>query len=340
MIKRVTAMIAALVLSGCALVPAEQPVSIEEPEAVVVLPPAAEPIEPTPASPDEPAVVKSPEPLPLVSVVLSSRHPAYDGVAAELGQHLEHYTVFDLSDKSQSPASAFRAIDDSDTSAVVAIGLRAAISATSMSKAPVVFCQVFNIQEYNLITANSRGVAALPPLDLQIAAWKKIDPTLKSIGAIVGEGHEDLIVEAKLAAATHGIDLHIRTAKSDRETLYLFNRLVGEIDGFWLFPDNRVLSATILKEIMNYAVRHRVRVSVFNESLLAMGATLSSTTVESDIADTVIQVLRRIAAGDINSVPSVSPLSDVRIVTNESLLQKLTQMGSPAATEARLASGQ
>lgn len=340
-IKRVTSLVAVVGLSGCALFPAELPVSTEAPDTAVILPaPVVEPTEPAAVKDAAPAVVNVAELLPSVAVVLSSRHPAYDKVAAALGQQLDNYTVFDLSDKSQSAVSAFHAIDDSDTSAVVAIGLRAAISATSMSRAPVVFCQVFNIQEYNLLTENSRGIAALPPLDLQIAAWKKIDPTLTSIGAILGTGHEDLIAEAKQAAAKHGIDLHIRKAKSDRETLYLFNRLVGEIDGFWLFPDNRILSTPILQEIMDYAVRHRVRVAVFSEPLLAMGATLSSTTLEADIADTVIQVLREIAAGNIDSVPPVSALSDVRIVTNKKLLQKLTQTGSPANTELMLASGQ
>lgn len=339
-IKRVSPLIAVVLLSGCALLPADPPAPIEPADTAVELPVPVEPAEPTPVQVAVPVVAAIPESLPSVAVVLSSRHPAYDKVATELGRQLENYTVFDLSDKSQTPVSAFHAIADSDTGAVVAIGLRAAISATSMSNTPVVFCQVFNIEQNNLLTGNSRGIAALPPLDLQIAAWKKIDPALKSIGAIIGEGHEDLIAEAKLAAAKHGIDLHVRTAKSDRETLYLFNRLVGEIDGFWLFPDNRILSTPVLKELMNYAVRHRVRVAVFNDSLLAMGATLSSTTLESDIADTVIQVLREIAAGNINNVPSVSPLSAVRITTNEKLLQKLTQTGSPATADVMLASGQ
>lgn len=339
-VRRIAPLIAAVALSGCALLPADRPVAVEPPDEAVVLPAPVEPIELAPIEVAPPAVVVVAKPLPSVAVVLSSRHPSYDKVAAELGRKLENYTVFDLSDRSQSPVAAFHAIEDSNTSAVVAIGLRAAISATSMSKSPVVFCQVFNIRQNNLLTGNSRGVAALPPLDLQIAAWKKIDPTLQSIGAILGEGHEDLIAEAKLAAARHGIDLHVRTAKSDRETLYLFNRLVGEIDGFWLFPDNRVLSGPILQEMMSYAVRHRVRISVFSESLLAMGATLSSTTLESDIADTVIHVLREIAAGNIQNVPPVSPLSKLRITTNEKLLQKLTQAELPSNTDLMLASGQ
>ena len=336
------ASIATLLLSGCALFSTPEPVPVEEPrpEPVVVLPPPELPAEPAPVATPEPLVVKPAIPLSQVAIVLSSRHPAYENIALELGEHLENFTVFDLSDKSQSPVAAFRKIDDSETRAVVAVGLRAAISATSMSTVPVVFCQVFNIQQNNLLSDNSRGISSLPPLDLQIAAWKKIDPSLTSIGAIIGPGHEDLIAEAELAAATHGIELHIRIANSDRETLYLFTRLVGDIDGFWLFPDNRILSGPVLKEMLSYASRHRVQISVFNESLLAMGATLSSSTVDANIAETIVEVLNQIAAGDIDQVPPISPLSDVQIVTNEEVLKSMIEADAAGLNEVTVASGQ
>ncbi len=334
---------AMLTLSGCALFPApdSSPVALPDPQPAVVIAPPEVPAAPAPVVKVKPLVVTPAViTLPQVAIVLSSRHPAYEKIAIELGEKLDNFTVFDLSDKSQPPVNAFRKIHDSDTSAVVAVGLRAAISATSMSKVPVVFCQVFNIEQNNLISDNSRGISSLPPLDLQIAAWKELDPSLSSIGAIVGPGHEDLIAEAEAAAAEHGIELHFRIAKSDRETLYLFNRLVGEIDGFWLFPDNRILSAPVLKEMLSYGSRHRVQISVFNESLLALGATLSSSTVDADIADTIIHILGQIASGNIGDVPPVSPLNDVRIVTNEKLLRSMLGTGGNGLTDVTVVAGQ
>jgi ABC-type uncharacterized transport system substrate-binding protein len=213
----------------------------------------------------------------------------------------------------------------------VAIGLQAAEAAIAMARMPVVFSQVFNFRDHELVTDSSRGIATLPPLDLQIAAWKKIDPTMSSIGAIIGEGHDELIAEARLAAEKHGVQLHIRNAKSDRETMYLFNRIAGKIDGFWLFPDNRILSARVLRQILKSSERHRIRVTVFNESLLSMGASVSASPVAANIADTIIKVLRRIDAGDIKNVPALSPLSDVRIVTNDAVFRKLIPAESQAA---------
>ena len=43
-------------------------------------------------------------------------------------------------------------------------------SSVAMSDIPVVFSQVFNYHDHGLLTENSRGVAAVAPLDAQLAA--------------------------------------------------------------------------------------------------------------------------------------------------------------------------
>ena len=120
-------------------------------------------------------------------------------MAVELAQRLDNYTVYDLGDGSRPPINVLRLINDSDSNVVVAIGLRAAQSSVSMSEKPVVFSQVFNHQDHDLLNENTRGVAAIPPLDAQLAAWKKLDPTMVRIGVIIGEGHDELIEDAHVA---------------------------------------------------------------------------------------------------------------------------------------------
>ena len=125
---------------------------------------------------------------------------------------------------------------------MVAIGLQAAKIARSFATVPVIFSQVYNVSENGLISDKIKGVAVLPPLDLQVAAWRQMDPKIRNIGAILGEGHEDLIAEAEQAMSERGIKFHHAVARSDRETLYHFKRLIRDIDGYVLFPDNRILS--------------------------------------------------------------------------------------------------
>ena len=89
-------------------------------------------------------------------------------------------------------------------------------------------------------------------------------------GLILGEGHDDLITEAEIAAQRHGIELVVQISHSDQETLYFFRRMIRDIDGFWLLPDNRVLSARVLQQMLADAKQRRVPVSVPSDSMLSI----------------------------------------------------------------------
>ena len=308
-------MVAAL-FAGCqALPPAPPPV--EEPVEIVVDEPAVVIVEPEPEPEPEPAP-PAPPPLPPVSIVLTNSQPAYADVARELTRHFDNYTIYDLSEKDRPPVTVLRMINDSEPGVVIAIGLRAAQSSIAMSDHPVVFSQVFNYKRHDLLQANSRGIAALPPIDAQLAAWKEADPTVSRIGLILGEGHGELITEAEIAAQRHGIELVVQVSHSDQETLYFFRRMVRDIDGFWLLPDNRVLSARVLQQMLADAKQRRVPVSVPSDSMLSLGAMISMTTKASDIASTIADVVRQIGSGDIDRVPPITPLSEIAIKTRGS----------------------
>jgi hypothetical protein len=302
-----------LLVTGCAYFQKNP-----EPAPEIEVPPVvAEPVEPSP-EPESMAPVEGPEPLAeepapgRIAIVLSDRTPAYENVAIELGHLLEEFLLYNLADKSLSPEAAFSGIADSDAKVVIAIGLHAAEQAMSLSTLPVVFCQVFNIDVMESAVP-IKGVSSIPPLAPQLKVWKQLRPDLSDIGAIVGEGHDELLAEAKIATAENGINLHYRIATSDRETLYMFNRMAPDIDGFWLFPDNRVLSLEVLKEMLRYANRHQVQIAVFNAGLLKMGAALSATTVDSDIAVTAVEVADRLINGDVDAIPARTPLHEVEM---------------------------
>jgi ABC-type uncharacterized transport system substrate-binding protein len=288
--------------------PPPPPISIPE-ETVEELPPPP-PVIAEPAPLPEPIPVE-PEPG-RVAIILSNRSPAYEDVAVELGNLLERYLLYNLADKSLSPRAVFSGIADSDAKVVIAIGLQAAEQALALSTLPVVFCQVFNI-DVSGSGVPVKGVASIPPLSPQVRAWKQLNPNLAAIGAIIGEGHDDLVAEARTAAEENGVTLHLRIATSDRETLYMFNRMAPEIDGFWLFPDNRVLSVTILKEMLSYASRHDVQITVFNPALLELGASLSVSSVDTDIAVTALEVADRIINGELDAIPAWTSLHQLDV---------------------------
>lgn len=304
-----------LILAGCTTwLPEPEPL---EPAPIIVDEPPAPVGEPEPEPEPKPDVDEpAPPRLPPIAIVLTSNQPAYSDVAAELAGQFEDHAIYDLSHESLPPVAILRSINDSDSTAVVAIGLRAAQSSIANSELPVVFSQVFNYQEHELLTEHSRGVAPLAPMEAQLAAWKQVDPDIRRVGIIIGEGHDELLASAELAAEKHGVELDIRIAHSDQETLYLFRRMIGDIDGFWLLPDNRILSSRVLTEMIEVARRYDVDVVVPNESMLQIGAAISISTVAADIAASIGKVLRRIQAGEIEQVPPMTELSEVRVTTS------------------------
>jgi ABC-type uncharacterized transport system substrate-binding protein len=320
-----------MLFAGCGTL--QQPLPpVEEPVEIIVEEPPVVEAQPAP----EPVVPEPPPPLPSISIVLTNSQPAYADVAHELAQLFDNYEIYDLGKDDRPPMTILRVINDSNPGAVVAIGLRAAKSSIAMSDQPVVFSQVFNYEHHELLQQNSRGVAALPPIDAQIAAWKEVDPSVKRIGLIIGEGHEELVAAAELAAQRHDIDLVVQVARSDQETMYFFRRMIRDIDGFWLLPDNRILSSRVLQQMLTEAKQRRVPVSVPSESMLSLaeakqrrvpvsvpsesmlslGAMISMTTQASDIAATIADIVRKIATGNIEGVSPITQLSAITVKTN------------------------
>jgi hypothetical protein len=309
----------ATAMAGCAGIPS--PVE-EAPDPVV---PEAEPAPPqTPQAPPraETPPALEPELQPeeaaghfdaKAAIVLSGRSPSFDRVAQQLGQILDQPLVYDLSDKSQAPEDAFAGIAESKAAVVIAIGHTAAEAAIAWSTVPIVYCQVFNFEAERPDGVPVKGVAAIPPLSLQLREWLKADPELRRIGAILGEGHEALLAEARSATDENDLGFHYQVATSDRETLYLFKRMAPDIDGFWLFPDNRVLSIPVLRKMVDVADRHGVRIAVFNEALLELGVALSTAADETDIAETAVSVARKVVDGKGDAVPDLTPLRSLNV---------------------------
>lgn len=312
--------LAAFGIAGCAGVPAPE-APAHDPAPVEAVPVEAAPMsrrEAPGAAPPAHDAAAEPAPgaaRPRVVLVLSERSAAYERIAGAIRDLLDEPPLYDLADRSLSAEDVFLQIADSPADAVIAIGLEAAEAAAAFSPVPVVYCQVFNFTAPGNAPAVMKGIAAIPPLSLQLKGWRELAPALSRVGMIVGPGHGDLLDEALLAVGEHGMRVDHRVAQSDRETLLLFRRMAPVIDGFWLFPDNRILSMAVLRQMLKLAERYRVQVAVFNPELLHLGAAVSTSAVDSDVAATAVQVAEALAAGE--EVPRVTPLNDVEVRTRQ-----------------------
>lgn len=261
------------------------------------------------------------QPNPGIAILMSDRSPAFVGVQREIekrySQRIENYYL----DGNEAASSAVqKKIQSSDMPLVVSIGLPAAQVARGLSGKRVVFCQVFNYEDTDLVTTWMKGVAATPPVNEQFRVWKQLSPQLKRVGVITGKNLRGLMDEAQAAARENGLELVHIEALSDKETLYAYKQLLPKIQGLWLVPDNRVLSRDVIRDVMAYSVREGKQVAVFSHQLLALGGLLSA---ESSYADIAQQVLERVKQAYKDTSEPVMPLSGATIRINTVMAMRL-----------------
>lgn len=253
-----------------------EPVPAAEPEPVE---PAPEP-EPAPVEPPPP-----PEPM-RIALLSSSDNPEYEAVKRAIIElnGRRNVDLFDLGGSALRARVAIDSLRSRGHDKVVAIGLLAAQATQRLDAEKVVFCQVLNHVEHELAGKNRSGVLALPPLDGAAELWHSIARDVTRVGVISGGGHDAVIASASKAFAARGIELVHQVANSDKEMLLAFQRMLPEIQGYWLLPDNRILSRDTIRDLVSYARRSGVGVLVNGQRFLELGATVSAATNPEDIA--------------------------------------------------------
>lgn len=259
-----------------------------------------------------------------IEVLISDDVPAYAQVASALSAKLGNgVAVRNLHGDAAQAAKAREQVQASSRNAVIAIGMLAAETARGLRGKSVVFCQVFNYQDGNLVQPWMKGVSALPPASESFRAWRKLDPRVRRIGLITGTNLDHVHADARAAARAIGAEIAVREVGSDRGTLFAFNGLVPEVDGFWLVPDNRILSSEVLRDVLALSVKHGKPVIVFSEDMLRIGGLLSA---EAEPQDVAAQVLRRVQEiGADRAIPgaAVIPLTRARITVNRVVAREL-----------------
>jgi putative ABC transport system substrate-binding protein len=261
---------------------------------------------PRPVLPDHtpwPDLEPLPPPRPPLAVVLSAETPPYRSVADALGDGKWNHYVLDGS----NDAAVLAALHEAGHRQAIAIGQQA-LMLLAKSGLEVAYCQVFNADAQP--GGSQRGVAALPEFGAQLDSWRLRQPALKRIGVITGAAHGDVAQQLSLAAASRALLVAQATVQTDREFLYVFRRMVPDIDGFLLYPDTSILSPGAIREMLAYARKHGVWVLTYNRPVFDLGAALLVSADPAEVASQVLAVLHSGTAG-----PVELPLSRVIVET-------------------------
>lgn len=230
-----------------------------------------------------------------------------------------------LSGSRAREADIVKAILDSPRRQVVAVGLLAAqVARLRLAGKQVVFCQVLNVEEGNLVAPWMKGVSAVPSLARQFAAWKAIDPNLRRIGLITGGRASYMVAEAEAAAKTLGLEIEHMAVASDRAVLPALQELrERRIQGLWLAPDSTILSQRAILDVMSYSVRQSLPVLAFSPALLKEGALLGASADPREIAEAALERLRKAEPGsDVIPGDAISALSGATITVSAAALTR------------------
>lgn len=254
-------------------------------------------------------------------LLLSDDKPTSAGVAKAIqASYSGKIDIHNLNGSRAQETETVQAIRESGKRNVVAIGLLAAqVARQRLSSKLVVFCQVLNVEEFDLVTPWMKGVSGIPSLNRQFAAWKQLDPGLRRIGMITGRNAKYMVEEAEAAAKANALELeHIEVA-SDRAVMFAAQDLrEKKVQGIWLAPDSSILSQRAILDMMTYSVKNQLQVLAFSPALLKEGALLSATSDVEEIARLVLERVRKSAGAQ--SVPgeAVAPLTTAKIVVSTS----------------------
>ena len=308
----------ALLACSCASLPVTDP----EPATQARNPALVEPVLPESEPAAAPVVVATPR---HTAIIVSADIPVFMSIAEAISELPEAgaYSIHNLDGNILNTLPVLQDVREAGAEQVVAIGLPAAVAARQFDNMPVVFCQTYNYQDHDLLAPNSKGVSMLPPFEEQFTAWRQLSPELARVGVIAGPNQEDRVARITAAGAAVGVQVISREVSSDKETLLEFRRLVPEIQGLLLLPDNRILSPQILREIMSYAVKHSTQIGVYGSQMLGLGGVVSFSSVDSDVAQAALSRLNDVtASGELNG-PPISQLSEIVTQINFEVAEKL-----------------
>ncbi len=269
---RVLATCACLLVTGCSSL--SLPTAPREPAPV----PVSKPVGTSVTKPQPPV------PEPVAVVVGKKLSNSLLALTDSLAEHMVRpYRIFELG--GNSTESLLDNLSEMNPTTVVAIGQLALEFAAQLKDVDVIYAQVFNPP------AGHRGVAPIPPFDMQLTYWQEISSQLKRIGVLGSAAMRDVIDSLESAAAEKNIKLIRREVTSDKETLQVFRSMVPYIDGFVFLPDESVLSPDVIRRIIVHGSRNNLQILVYSPYMFDLGAYLYISAEQNDVAEQIVVLL-------------------------------------------------
>jgi putative ABC transport system substrate-binding protein len=210
------------------------------------------------------------------------------------------YTEYGLRGDLERGKQLARKIRTSDSSLVVAVGLKAALAAKlEIVDIPILYMMILDPMKYHLAAANMTGVLLEIPMDRQFKVLRAFLPSLRRIATLYDPGKTAAkLKEAEPRAAVHEFLLRGFPVEDEKAVPQQLRALLSESEALWLIPDSTVLTDESIRFILESALAKQVPVLGFSSELTRLGALLSMSIDYSEVGRESGLLARRILNGE------------------------------------------
>jgi putative ABC transport system substrate-binding protein len=247
-----------------------------------------------------------------IAILQSSDIPAYHEAVAGVkatGPIGAIYTEYDLQGDLELGKKLARKLRASNTSLVVAVGLKAALAAkVEIVDIPIVYTMILDPLKHQLTADNMTGTLLEVPIGRQLTIIRKFLPTIHKLGTLYDPAKtSSRLKEAVQQAAISDFQLKGLPVESEKEVPPQLRALLEDVEALLLIPDSTVLTNESLRFILDSALAHHIPTIGFSEEFTRLGALLSMSVNYGEVGRETGLLAKRILDGEqllpLNPVP-------------------------------------
>jgi putative ABC transport system substrate-binding protein len=237
-----------------------------------------------------------------------------------------HITEYDLRGTKKEESSIIQRLTAAKPRLIVAIGpLAAQVARENLRDVPMIFVMVSNPPKHGLQGANLAGVSLDIPVQTQLARYKALVPTLKTLGVIYDPTKTGAMVEeARGTVATLGFQLLGAPVSTPKEVPAALRSLLGKIDALWMVPDDTVVTPESFKFLLLTAFENNLPFVTVSDIFVEAGALASLSPDYTDVGRQGCQLATDLESGRLRLAEAmVVPPAKVNLAINLKTASKI-----------------
>ena len=263
-----------------------------------------------------------------IAILRSDTLPAYDAPIESFTRAIgQPVVVHEIAGDRKRADHIVETLLQDPPPAVLALGAKAAWTAQHHlpTNIPVVYAQVRDPGRYGLNGIHVTGVRMDMPPAMVLAQFRLLAPDVQRIGILLSANNSDPNVAQAIAAAKNaGLTVRAQRVTSERDIRRTAADMMQSVDAIWLLPDPLVVSPSTFHYIRGQAVRARVPLLAYSETLVDAGALICVAPDPTAIGIQAAETIRSILSDNLTpgTLEPASP-AGARVVLNVSVQEAI-----------------